>query len=132
MLFRSERSAADVERERILAGLARFPVDLDGESLPAEAGWEHDRIDRTKGCFVGQETVAKVANAGHPTRVVRAVAVEGPASPGDAVIADGVSVGVFTSVAVDGAGRSRAIVRVRWDARSADLRTASGAAVSPA
>ena len=82
--------------------------------------------------IVGQETVAKVANAGHPTRVVRAVAVEGPASPGDAVIADGVSVGVLTSVAVDGAGRSRAIVRVRWDARSADLRTASGAAVSPA
>ncbi len=50
----------------------------------------------------------------------------------DAVIADGVSVGVLTSVAADGAGRSRAIVRVRWDARSADLRTASGAAVSPA
>ena len=69
---------------------------------------------------------------GSGARVVRAVAVEGPASPGDAVIADGVSVGVLTSVAVDGAGRSRAIVRVRWDARSADLRTASGAAVSPA
>ena len=126
-----EVTVADVERERVLAGIARFPVDLDAESLPAEAAWDVARIDRTKGCFVGQETVAKVANAGHPTRVVLAATILGGAAPGDPVLAGEATVGVVTSAVGDATGLTAALVRVRWDARATTLRTASGAAVSP-
>ncbi|MFM8943749.1 MAG: YgfZ/GcvT domain-containing protein [Actinomycetota bacterium] len=106
-----DRTPADLEVARILAGVARFPVDLDAESLPAEAGWEGDRIDRTKGCFVGQETVAKVANAGHPTRVVLAVVAGGPVAARDAVLVGATTVGVITSVAADPDGGWRGLRR---------------------
>ena len=111
-----------VESWRILRGRPAFPVDLDEESLPAEAGLDAWPVtDRTKGCFLGQEAVAKVANLGHPTRVVLSVDAAGPLSRGDEVLADGQEAGVVTSAWGD-AG----LVRVRWEARDSALSTASG------
>jgi tRNA-modifying protein YgfZ len=117
-----------VEARRILRGEAAFPSDLDTESLPAEAGLDGAPIiDRAKGCFLGQEAVAKVANLGHPTRVVFAVEAAAPVHAGETVRTEGgTDVGLLTS-AVDRLG----IVRVRWDARDADLATASGTRLRP-
>jgi folate-binding protein YgfZ len=113
-----------VERWRILRGRARFPVDLDRGSLPAEAGLE-GLIDPTKGCFLGQEAVAKVRNLGHPPRVILALVAEGPLTAGELLLDDGREVGIVTSAVPDGTG-SAALARVRWDARETRLRTASG------
>lgn len=111
-----------VEAVRISLGRPRFPVDLDEDSLPAEAGLDAPPVtDRTKGCFLGQEAVAKVANLGHPTRVVLAGLAAGPVAVGDRVHTDGQEVGLVTSAA----GAS-VILRVRWDARDAGLVTATG------
>lgn len=112
-----------VESRRIRRGVAAFPQDLDTESLPAEAGFDTAPVtDRTKGCFLGQEAVAKVANLGHPTRVVVPVEADAAIRAGETVRAgDGVDVGLVTS-ASDRLG----IVRVRWRARDTDLATASG------
>jgi tRNA-modifying protein YgfZ len=112
-----------VDARRIRQGRAAFPADLDADSLPAEAGLDAAPvIDRAKGCFLGQEAVAKVANLGHPTRVVFAIQAAAPVRAGETVrIESGTDVGLLTS-AVDRLG----IVRVRWDARDADLVTASG------
>jgi folate-binding protein YgfZ len=112
-----------VEARRIRRGVAAFPGDLDTESLPAEAGLDAAPVtDRAKGCFLGQEAVAKVANLGHPTRVVTPVEADAAIRAGESVRAgDGVDVGLVTS-ASDRLG----IVRVRWKARDADLATASG------
>jgi folate-binding Fe-S cluster repair protein YgfZ len=78
--------------------------------------------DRAKGCFLGQEAVAKVANLGHPTRIVFPVEAAAPIHEGETVrTGSGADVGLVTS-AVDRLG----IVRVRWDARDADLATSSG------
>ena len=112
-----------VEARRIRRGAAAFPRDLDSESLPAEAGLDvAPTIDRGKGCFLGQEAVAKVANLGHPTRVVFPVEAAAPIHEGETVRTEnGTDVGLLTS-AVDRLG----IVRVRWDARDAGLATASG------
>ena len=121
---------ADAERLRITDGVPRFPVDVDDASLPAEAGWE-DRIDRAKGCFLGQESVAKVANLGHPPRVVRALATTVAVAVGDAILAKGEPVGTVTS-AVATADGGRCIGRLRWDARGADLTTAAGIALRTA
>lgn len=121
----AEIGAGEVDRMRIDAGVPLLGVDLDELSLPAEAGWE-DRIDLTKGCFLGQESVAKIRNLGHPPRVV--LAVSGPAgtSPGDEVLAGGAVVGVVTSVGAAAGEGIRALVRIRWEAREADLSTAVG------
>jgi folate-binding protein YgfZ len=111
-----------VEARRIRRGDARFPTDLDADSLPAEAGWDAaPTTDRAKGCFLGQEAVAKVANLGHPTRTVAPVAAREALAPGEPVLAGGREVGLVTSA--DG---PLGIVRVRWDARDEPLVTGSG------
>lgn len=113
-----------LETWRILRGRARFPVDLTAASLPQEAGLD-DAIAYTKGCFLGQEAVAKVRNLGHPPFLVLALEAEMPVSPGDAVLAGGKEVGAVTSSAHwnDTVG---VIARVRWEAREAELITAEG------
>ena len=72
--------AAAVETWRIRSGRPRFPVDLTTESFPAEDPAAEAAIDTTKGCFLGQESVAKTATFGHPTHLVRAFTVDGPAA----------------------------------------------------
>lgn len=116
-----------VEARRIRRGDPRFPIDLDRDSLPAEAGLDSAPVtDRAKGCFLGQESVAKVANLGHPTRIVLAVRGDRPVAAGDAVLRGGDPVGIVTSAAED-----LALVRVRWDAHRDPLSTASGASLGP-
>ena len=56
---------------RIRHGQPRMGPDFDEGSLPSEAGLDAT-IDATKGCFLGQESVAKVRNLGHPPTVLRA------------------------------------------------------------
>jgi hypothetical protein len=111
-----------VEARRILRSEARFPTDVDADSLPSEAGLDAAPVtDRTKGCFLGQEAVAKVANLGHPTRVVVSVDADEPILAGQPVLADGQQVGSVTS-SIGQVG----LVRVRWDARKSTLATATG------
>lgn len=112
-----------VEARRIRRGEAAFPRDLDTDSLPAEASLDAAPFtDRAKGCFLGQEAVAKVANLGHPTRVVFPVKADAPIHESETVrTGSGEDAGLLTSAA-DRLG----IVRVRWDARDADLATSSG------
>jgi folate-binding protein YgfZ len=120
-------SAAAVELRRIRRGDPRFPVDLDADSLPAEAGLDASPVtDRGKGCFLGQESVAKVANLGHPTRVLLRLRGDQPTEAGDAVLRAGEPVGVVTSAAGD-----LALVRVAWDAREDLLVTGSGVPLRP-
>ncbi|MFB3739186.1 MAG: folate-binding protein YgfZ, partial [Candidatus Velamenicoccus archaeovorus] len=128
---RVEVSPGDVERWRILRGRPRFPVDLEGDALPAEGGLDGPEvIDTTKGCFLGQESVAKVRTLGHPPRVILAVAADAPVGVGEPVVAAGRRVGTVTSTAAQGRG-SAALVRVRWEARDAPLATGSGTPLRP-
>lgn len=111
------------EAWRILQGMALFPRDLTERSLPNEAGLD-TRIDVDKGCFLGQEAVAKVRNLGHPSHAVLAVGASRPIRAGDEVRAGGDPAGEVTSAAR--ARRWAGIVRVRWDARREELATSSG------
>src|SRR4029450_6543458 len=86
---------------------------FEARSLPAEAGLD-DAIDYGKGCFLGQEAVAKVRNLGHPARVLRHVRVPGSATAGDPIFADGAAVGELTSATHED-GSTVAIARVRWN-----------------
>jgi tRNA-modifying protein YgfZ len=109
---------------RVRHAIAAFPADLDGDSLPAEAGLDEEPvIDRAKGCYLGQESVARIRNLGHPPRLVVSVEAEGSVHIGDRVFSTGTQVGVVTST--DPLGPT-AIARIRWDARESELTTGDG------
>lgn len=121
--------AEALEAWRILEGRPRFPVDLGPDSLPHEADLEA-AIDFTKGCYLGQEAVARVRNLGHPPFVMVAVRSETKVRRDDEVLGeDERPGGRVTSAAEDPDGGWGALVRVRWEAREGDLRTSSGVAL---
>jgi folate-binding protein YgfZ len=119
-----EVAPEDVESWRILRGIARMGADFGPDALPAEAGLE-DAIDFTKGCFLGQESVAKVRNLGHPPRVLLPVRSRTPIASGAPVLAGRLPVGEVTS-STDAREGTAAIVRVRWEAASMPLATEAG------
>jgi tRNA-modifying protein YgfZ len=131
MLRRELTEAAEEAAEvvRIRRGIPRFGVDFGEEALPSEAGLDQ-HIDRTKGCFLGQEAVAKVANLGHPPRVVVPFSVGVAPRPGDPVLADGREAGRVTAVAPD-KDAFAILARITWDARDRPLRTAAGDPLIP-
>jgi tRNA-modifying protein YgfZ len=93
-------SADGWELARIEAGVPRFGREFDTESMPAEAGLEQRAISFTKGCYPGQEPVARLHYRGHANRGVRGVRFDGAApSPETAVTVGGAAVGRITSIA---------------------------------
>jgi folate-binding protein YgfZ len=88
------------ELARIEAGMPRFGHEFTPESMPAEAGLEDRAISFTKGCYPGQEPVARLHYRGHANRGVRGVRFDGAvAVPGAHVIVERADVGRVTSVA---------------------------------
>lgn len=117
-----------LEAWRIRLGVARFPVDLDRDSVPAEGGLDTEPvIDRSKGCYLGQESVARIRNLGHPPRVIVGVRADAMVRSGMPVLANGSSAGRVTSVSPD--GYTEAMVRIRWDARDTEITTDDGMAL---
>jgi folate-binding protein YgfZ len=119
-----------LEGWRVAAGIPRLGVDALPEDLPFEGGMG-EAVALDKGCYLGQEAVAKVRNLGHPRRLVLHLCAEGEVSPGEVVESDGRPVGEVTSAWADG-GRSLLLARVRWEGRDAALHTAAGVALLPA
>lgn len=62
---------------RIEAGTPLFYLDFGPESLPAETGVLDERVSFTKGCYLGQEIVARMKSLGHPKRVLCAILMDG-------------------------------------------------------
>ncbi len=93
----------ELERLRILARTPRLGRELDDRVLPAEAGLEDRAISFTKGCYPGQEPVARLHYRGHPNRGLRVLVLEGAELPDyDAELTlDGKVVGRVTSAATD-------------------------------
>jgi folate-binding protein YgfZ len=81
----SEVSEDAVECLRIERGRPRYGVDLDDTVIPQEAGLNERAVSFTKGCYVGQETVARLHYRGKPNRHLRGVRLSGPAAAGDVV-----------------------------------------------
>ena len=115
---------AELEVWRIRHGRPRFGVDLGDDALPPEAGWD-DLVDRTKGCFLGQEAVAKMSSLGHPTRLIVPLRAELAPPLAEPVLSGGDVVGRVTSVAPDTDGYA-VLARIAWKARDAVLHTSAG------
>ena len=115
---------------RIARGDPRMGVDFDAGSLPAESGLER-LIDMTKGCFLGQESVAKIRNLGHPPTVLRHLRTEAGIEPGAPVHDPNGVVGRVTSAAPARRGGTVALVRVAWNAADAALSTGDSQPLIP-
>jgi folate-binding protein YgfZ len=93
----------ELERLRILARTPAWGRELDDRVLPAEAGLEERAISFTKGCYPGQEPVARLHYRGHPNRGLRVLLLEGTELPAyDSELSlDGKVVGRITSAVAD-------------------------------
>jgi tRNA-modifying protein YgfZ len=70
---------------RVEHGRPRYGVDLDDSTIPQEAGLNERAVSFTKGCYVGQETVARLFYRGKPNRHLRGLELDAPAPGGTAV-----------------------------------------------
>jgi tRNA-modifying protein YgfZ len=68
---------------RVERGRPRYGVDLDDSVIPQEAGLNERAVSFTKGCYVGQETVARLHYKGKPNRHLRGLRLSAPASAGE-------------------------------------------------
>ena len=77
-----------LEVGRIEAGLPRWGTELDGSVLPEEAGLNRTAVSTTKGCYVGQEIVARLKTYGHVNRLLVRLRLPSGSVParGDAVV----------------------------------------------
>jgi tRNA-modifying protein YgfZ len=71
---------------RIEAGRPRLGYDMDAETMPQEAGINDRAVSFTKGCYVGQETVARLHYRGKPNRHLRGLRLSEPAERGTEVV----------------------------------------------
>ena len=78
---------------RIEAGVPRFGAEMGTETMPAEAGIVERAVSFTKGCYIGQETVARLHYRGRPNRHLRGLRLSAPAAPGEPLRLDGKEVG---------------------------------------
>jgi folate-binding protein YgfZ len=92
-----------LDAERVAAGRPRIGFETDHKSIPNEIGVLHGAVHMKKGCYRGQETVAKIYNLGNPPRRIVMLHLDGsdvgfPAK-GTAIENDGVKVGFIGTVA---------------------------------
>lgn len=104
-----------LELLRIRARAPRWGAELDDRVMPAEVGLEERAISFTKGCYPGQEPVARLHYRGHANRTLRVLELDGDVPPpSDTEVAlDGKTVGRVTSAVADPAGGVAALAFVR-------------------
>jgi folate-binding protein YgfZ len=92
-----------LDAERVAAGRPRHGIDTDHKAIPNELGVLNKDVHMNKGCYRGQETVAKIFNLGAPPRRLVMLHLDGSAvvfpAPGTPVELDGNQVGFLGTVA---------------------------------
>jgi folate-binding protein YgfZ len=79
-------SQAAAEIVRVERGRPRYGIDLDETTIPQEAALNERAVSFTKGCYVGQETVARLHYKGKPNRHLRGLRLSEPVEPGAALL----------------------------------------------
>jgi aminomethyltransferase len=111
-LVELDQSAFDAAR--VTSGVPLFGSELDEDTFPAEAGLERRAISFEKGCYVGQETVARMHYKGRPNRHLRQLRAAVPLASGALVTAeDGRELGTVGTTAAGKEGASLALAILR-------------------
>ena len=119
---------AVAEAIRIEHGRPRFGVDIDEDTMPQEAGIHKRSVSYSKGCYIGQETVARLYWKGRPNRQLRGLRLSEPLAPGTPLLLGDQRVAVVGSVTTSPRVGPIALALVRREAEAgALLATADGA-----
>jgi folate-binding protein YgfZ len=113
-------SLETAECVRIESGRPRLGVDMDDTTIPQEAGLNERAVSFEKGCYVGQETVARLHYRGKPNRHLRGLRLSTPANSGDVVSAADREVGAVGSSCLSPAHGPIALVLLRREAEPGD------------
>jgi tRNA-modifying protein YgfZ len=105
---------------RIEAGRPRLGYDMDADTMPQEAGINERAVSFTKGCYVGQEPVARMHYKGHPNRHLRGLRLAASAESGTPVHAGEKEVGRVTSAALSPAQGPIALALIRREVAPGD------------
>jgi tRNA-modifying protein YgfZ len=105
--------ADELERLRIEAGTPAWGKEIDDRVLPAEAGLTERAVSFTKGCYPGQEPIARLHYRGHANRGLRVLRLDDLPEPDTEVVYEGKSVGRITSAAAAADGGAVALAYVR-------------------
>ncbi len=92
-------SEATAECLRVEHGRPRYGLDLDEATIPQEAGLNERAVSFTKGCYVGQETVARLHYKGKPNRHLRGLRLSALVPSGTELLLGGKPVGTLGSIA---------------------------------
>ena len=111
-----EPQAADILR--IEAGTPRFGAEMSSETMPAEAGIVERAVSLTKGCYIGQEPVARLHYRGRPNRHLRGLALSAPVEAGSPLLLGEKEVGRVGSACISPAYGPIALAIVRREAES--------------
>jgi folate-binding protein YgfZ len=117
---------AEAEVLRVESGRPRFGIDLDDSVIPEEAGLNERAVSFTKGCYVGQETVARLHYRGKPNRHLRGLRLSAPLEPGTELKLGEKVVGRIGSSVVSPRLGPIALALVRREAAPGDVVAADG------
>jgi tRNA-modifying protein YgfZ len=105
---------------RIESGRPRLGFDLGDDVIPQEAGINERAISFTKGCYVGQETVARLFYKGKPNRHLRGLRLSEPAERGAVIHGHDRELGRISSICVSPTFGPIALALVRREAEPGD------------
>ena len=111
-----EVSPEAVEILRVEAGVPRFGAEMDAGTMPAEASIVDDAVSFTKGCYIGQETVARLHYKGKPNKHLRGLRLSAAAAPGAALRLGDKEVGTLGGAVVSPAHGPIGLAIVRREA----------------
>jgi tRNA-modifying protein YgfZ len=123
--LRAELEVEEISEEvaeclRIESGRPRLGFDMDAETIPQEAGINQRAVDFEKGCYVGQETVARLHYKGRPNRHLRGLLLSEPAERGTEILLGDKVVGRLGSTCVSPRLGPIALALVRREAAPGD------------
>ena len=116
------------ECRRIESGRPRLGLDMGSATIPQEAGLNERAVSFTKGCYVGQETVARLHYKGKPNLHLRGLRLSEPASHGDEIMLGDKQVGTIGSACVSPTHGPIALALVRREAEPGDEVIVGGSA----
>ena len=111
-----EVSPEAVEILRVEAGVPRFGAEMDAGTMPAEASIVEEAVSFTKGCYIGQETVARLHYKGKPNKHLRGLRLSAAAAPGAALRLGDKEVGTLGGAVVSPAHGPIGLAIVRREA----------------
>ena len=122
----AEISEQAAEIARVESGRPRFGAEMSAAAMPAEAGIVERAVDFEKGCYIGQEPVARLHHRGRPNRLLRGLRLSAAVSPGAELALGDRQVGEVGTVCVSPALGPIALAIVRREAEPGDTLQVEG------